>query len=49
MIERLIDEVCRREKVIRIFPNINSAWRLIGAVQAEKHEEWSRDLPRRTS
>jgi transposase-like protein len=41
MIERLIEEVRRREKVIRIFPNIESAWRLIGAVLAEKHEEWS--------
>jgi len=41
MIERLIEEVRRREKVIRIFPNMESAWRLIGAVLAEKHEEWS--------
>jgi transposase-like protein len=41
MIERLIEEVRRREKVIRIFPNIDSTWRLIGAVLAEKHEEWS--------
>jgi len=40
MIERLIEEVRRREKVIRIFPNVDSAWRLIGAVLAEKHEEW---------
>ena len=41
MIERLIEEVRRREKVIRIFPNIDSAWRLVGALLAEKHEEWS--------
>jgi hypothetical protein len=41
MIERLIEEVRRREKVIRIFPNIDSTWRPIGAVLAEKHEEWS--------
>jgi transposase-like protein len=41
MIERLIEEVRRREKVIRIFPNVGSAWRLIGALLAEKHEEWS--------
>jgi hypothetical protein len=40
MIERLIEEVRRREKVIRIFPNMDSTWRLIGAVLAEKHEEW---------
>jgi len=41
MIERLIEGVRRPEKVIRIFPNTGSAWRLIGAVLAEKHEEWS--------
>ena len=41
MIERLIEEVRRREKVIRIFPNTGSAGRLIGAVLAERHEEWS--------
>ncbi|MCS3953313.1 IS256 family transposase [Salinibacter ruber] len=41
MVERLIQEVRRREKVIRIFPNKTSAWRLVGALLAEKHEEWS--------
>jgi len=41
MLERLIQEVRRREKVIRIFPNKASAWRLVGALLAEKHEEWS--------
>ena len=41
MIERLIEEVRRREKVIRIFPNMDSAWRLIGAVLTERHEGWS--------
>jgi transposase-like protein len=39
--QRLIEEVRRRERVIRIFPNMDSTWRLIGAVLAEKHEEWS--------
>jgi len=39
--QRLIEEVRRREKVIRIFPNTGSAWRLIRAVLAERHEEWS--------
>lgn len=32
MLERLIQEVRRREKVIRIFPNDRSAWRLLGAM-----------------
>jgi transposase-like protein len=40
-LERLIEEVRRREKVIRIFPNEESAWRLVGAYLAERHEEWS--------
>jgi len=38
--ERLNDEVRRREKVIRIFPNEASAQRLIGALLAEQHEVW---------
>lgn len=41
MLERLIEELRRREKVIRIFPNMESAWRLVGALLAEYHEEWS--------
>ena len=41
MVERFIEEVRRREKVVRIFPNERSAWRLIGALCAEQHEEWS--------
>ncbi len=40
MQERLIQEVRRRERVIRIFPNESSALRLMGALQAEIHEEW---------
>jgi putative transposase len=40
MIERLNEEVRRREGVIRIFPNEASAVRLIGALLAEKHESW---------
>jgi transposase-like protein len=39
--ERLIQEIRRRERVIRIFPHDESAWRLIGAYLAEQHEEWS--------
>lgn len=41
MVERLIQEIRRREKVIRIFPNQASAQRLVGALLAEKHEEWA--------
>lgn len=40
MQERLIQEVRRRERVIRIFPNEASVLRLIGALLAEFHEEW---------
>ena len=40
-LERFIEEIRRRVKVIRIFPNLRSAWRLIGARCAEQHEEWS--------
>jgi len=41
MLERFIQEIRGREKVIRIFPNIDSAYRLVGALCAETHEEWS--------
>lgn len=40
MQERLIQEVRRRERVIRIFPNEVSALRMIGALLAEINEEW---------
>lgn len=40
VIERLNQEVRRREKVVRIFPNIDSATRLIGALLMDIHEEW---------
>jgi transposase-like protein len=38
--ERLNEEVQRRERVIRIFPNEDSAIRLIGAFLSELHEQW---------
>ena len=38
--KRLIQEVRRRKRVIRIFPNENSALRSMGALLAEIHEEW---------
>lgn len=41
MLERLIEELRRRERVIRIFPNEQSAWRLLGAFLAEVHETWA--------
>jgi transposase-like protein len=40
MQERLNEEIRRRERVIRIFPNDQSAWRLIGALLAEYNEQW---------
>jgi transposase-like protein len=40
-IERLNEEIRRRERVIRIFPNRESATRLIGALLIEQDELWS--------
>jgi transposase-like protein len=40
MQERLNEEIRRRERVVRIFPNEASAVRLIGALLAEKAETW---------
>ena len=40
MLERLNQKVRRREKVVRIFPNADSANRLIGAVLIAIHDEW---------
>ncbi len=39
--ERLNEEIRRRERVIRIFPNAASALRLLGALLAEQHESWA--------
>jgi transposase-like protein len=41
ILERLNQEVRRRERVIRIFPNTESAMRLLGALLMEQDEVWS--------
>ena len=41
MQERLNEEIRRRGRVIRIFPNDESALRLIGALLAEQNEAWA--------
>lgn len=40
MQERLNQEVRRRERVVRIFPNDEAAFHLIGAVLADMNEAW---------
>jgi len=39
-LERLNQELRRRERVIRIFPNQESAIRLLGALLCEQSERW---------
>lgn len=39
-IERLNEEIRRRERVIRIFPNEASITRLVGALLIDHHERW---------
>lgn len=41
MLERLNEEIRRRERVIRIFPNRESGIRLIGALLMEQDEKWA--------
>ena len=38
--ERVNEEIRRRQRVIRIFPNEKSALRIIGALLADLHDEW---------
>jgi len=44
MQERLNEEIRRRERVVRVFPNEESALRLIGALLAETAETWQERL-----
>ena len=39
-LERLNEELRRRERIIRIFPNVSSANRLIGALLIDQSEQW---------
>lgn len=41
MLERVNQEIRRREKIIRIFPNVSSALGLIGTLLIDIHEEWT--------
>ena len=43
LMEIVLEEVRRRERVIRIFPNVESAKRLLGSLLMEKDEAWSTD------
>ncbi|MGD9474402.1 MAG: transposase, partial [Eubacteriaceae bacterium] len=40
-IERLNEEIRRRDRVIRIYPNEQSVIRLLGALLIEQDEKWS--------
>jgi transposase-like protein len=40
MLERLNEEIKRRTRVVRIFPNDGSCLRLVRALAVEMHENW---------
>ena len=40
MLERLNEEIKRRTRVVRIFPNTDACQRLIRALCVETHEAW---------
>ncbi len=43
MLERLNEEIRRRTRIVRIFPNTASCLRLVRALCAETHETWLED------
>ena len=43
MLERLNEEIKRRTRVVRIFPNAESCLRLVRALCVETHEAWLKD------
>jgi putative transposase len=43
MLERLNEEIKRRTRVVRIFPNAESCLRLVRALCVETHETWLED------
>ena len=43
MLERLNEEIKRRTRVVRIFPNAEACLRLIRALCVETHEAWLED------
>ena len=43
MLERLNEEIKRRTRVVRIFPNTESCLRLVRALCVETHERWLED------
>ena len=40
MAERVNEEIRRRETIIRVFPNDDSAKRLIGSILADINDDW---------
>jgi transposase-like protein len=40
MLERQNEEIKRRTRVVRIFPNASSCLRLVRALTVEMHENW---------
>ena len=43
MLERFNEEIKRRTRVVRIFPNEPSGLRLVRALAVEQHERWQED------